>query len=169
MAAVAVQLLPGTQTSMSSSSGAYSFTSLTTQTWTIEPFMEPDASECVTNGDAMLALDAAIEKTELNEQERLAADVSGDGRVTAYDAALMLRYSAGMTPSLPAADLCGTNWLFIPDAADMPNQASVMPHVTESSCAPGAIQLTSLVGPAVERNFRAVLIGDVDGSWIAPH
>lgn len=151
----------------SAPTGDYSFASLPMQTWTIQPFMEPDTSACVTHNDAALTLEAAVGNNSLGDQELLAADVSGDGKVTSYDAALMMRFSAGMMQMLPVASNCGTNWLFVPDATEMPNQTTFMPVVSESNCTPGSIELDSVAGPIGNRNFRAVLIGDVDGSWIA--
>jgi hypothetical protein len=165
---VAVQLLPGNGTSTSNPAGAYGFSALAPQSWTVEPFMEADTSPCVTHTDAMIALDAAVQNGPLDEQEALAADVSGDGKVTAYDAALMKQYTAGMLQTFPVASMCGTNWLFVPDASEMPNQTTTTPVATTTACTPGAIHIESLAAPVIGRNFRAVLVGDVDGSWVEP-
>lgn len=50
--------------------------------------------------DAMITLQVAVGKVELNEAEFEAADVNGDGWVDAADAVRILRYDAGLIDSL---------------------------------------------------------------------
>lgn len=168
VSAVTVNLLVGGGSAISSGGGAYSFTGLAEQEWTIEPFLEADTSDCVDHDDAMLILEAAVDIRQLDALQQIAADVSGDGKITSYDAALILRMNPETPNSLPVAENCGTNWLFVPDVLDLPNQSANNPVISEQLCTPGSIVLNPLSGDINNRNFRAVILGDVDGSWASP-
>lgn len=62
------------------------------------PFRAPgdvDGDGKVTSTDARLALQSAVGKVELGEEQLAAADVDGDGNVTSTDARLILQQSIG--------------------------------------------------------------------------
>jgi hypothetical protein len=54
-----------------------------------------DGDGDITSTDARLALQAAVGKVDLSEDEAAAADVDGDGEVTSTDARLILQESVG--------------------------------------------------------------------------
>lgn len=76
----------------------------------------------VSSFDASLVLDAVVDAVDLSEAAEAAADVSGDGSVSALDASYILRYAAGdpEVPCFPVADGCGDE---APAAAGATDQA----------------------------------------------
>lgn len=96
---------------------------------------------------AISSLDAAwiaqfvAESREFTPLQILAADVSGDGTVSSFDAALAASMAIGIFPNHPA-----TLWMFVPGNRTHSN-------ITES------IQ---------GENYRAILLGDVTQNWVAP-
>ena len=50
-------------------------------------------------------LQAAVGTLTLEAHQEFAADVSGDGLITAYDAILILEYVAGLRPNMPEAEI----------------------------------------------------------------
>jgi hypothetical protein len=96
----------------------------------------------------------------------MAADVSGNGTVTALDATYILRYRVGLLQRFPAADLCGSDWLFIPLPESAANQSIMMPDVRAGMCQPGSVSYSPLAAQADGQDFLAILLGDVNGSWM---
>jgi len=115
--------------------------------------------------DAAWVLQAVAGIRTLDAQQQLAGDVSGDGTVSAYDAALILQRVVGSLPRFPAAVRCASDWLFVPNASPVPNQTVVQPALSSSSCTMGSIALSALGADAVGQDFQAVLFGDVTGNW----
>ena len=70
-----------------------------------------------------------------------AADVSGNGNVTAFDAALISQWIA----SIPNSGITGT-WKFTPVSRSYPNAET----------------------PQVNQDYSAILMGEVSGSWTVP-
>ena len=54
--------------------------------------------------DALIALRAAVGKTQLTEEQILRADVTGDDAVNAKDALEILKYSGGKAKNFPEGD-----------------------------------------------------------------
>ena len=131
----------------------------------IEPQKLGDAGTAITAGDAVAALAAAVGVTTLDATQQMACDVSGDGRISAIDAVLILQYRVGLLTSFPVADACQSDWVFAPEPATMANQDIVSPQPGRSACQPGAIRWQPLNGEAVQQDFSAVLFGDCNGSW----
>jgi parallel beta-helix repeat protein len=100
----------------------------------------------ITSFDATLVLRhvAAGGNGILTDNQRIAADINNSGGVTAFDATQILRFVAagGSTPSAGDAG----NWRFV-----------------LSSRSYGSVT-NSLSG----QNYDAMLVGDVNGSWVAP-
>ena len=149
------------------SGGNYNFASLSQQAWTIKPSIHGLQNAAIDVEDAQMALDAAVGKVMLNDEGRLAADVTGNGKVTSTDASLILQFSMGMITSFPVTAACDSDWVFIPNAADMSGQEIMNPAINGGTCTPGTIVLDPLTGQVDNRNFRAILFGDVNGSWPA--
>jgi hypothetical protein len=85
---------------------------------------------------------AAAQILTLTANQTVAADVSGDGTVSAFDASLVGRFAAGLIQRFPVADAAGSDWTFLPPVR---------------AYAPLAQSETS--------DFAAVLYGDVTGNW----
>ncbi len=125
-------------------------------TVTPQPRLDAESSPFVTSYDALLAAKSALGWTVLTPLQRRAADVSGDGSVTFFDASLIAQYAVGLIvpvgypdpdpahprPRFPTAAAAGSDWQFAPA------QRSVF----LSAAAPAPL------------NFAAILYGEVSGN-----
>jgi hypothetical protein len=130
------------------------------------PEKSGDADTAVDALDAARVLQiAAAGRAPGGLAQRLACDVSGNGSVTALDAALLLRFAVGSETSLPASSACNSAWLFLPalepGAAGTENPPAIAPPL----CQPGSIVHEVLAGSDLQQNFRAIPLGDCDGDW----
>jgi YVTN family beta-propeller protein len=110
----------------------------------------------VTSTDAQRALQASVGLQAPTGLQRLACDVTGDGRVTALDAARIVQFLSGRFSRFPAALACQSDWLFTP----APGVAGAAPIIQSGLCTPGVITVPSLSAPAAAADFRAAAIGD---------
>lgn len=92
----------------------------------------------ITAYDASLVLQSAIGKITLTDNQKLAADVDGDGTVSEYDAALILQKAVKKIDAFPI----GKAWVFTPSFIDK-----------------------TLTSSGTSVTFTAISIGDVDGSY----
>ena len=122
--------------------GAYIITGLGTGGLTIFPRL---VSTPPVNGisalDASLVLQAVLGLATLTPNQLIAADVSGNGSITPFDAALLARYAVG----LPNTIFTGT-WRF----------------------SPAQRNYTSLPNDLTGQDFALILIGEVTGNWTPP-
>lgn len=106
--------------------------------------LKPDNSdigeEAVTEYDAALIAQASIGLDRFDRETERCADVNLDGRVTAYDAAVVLKYSLDL--STPSDSHVG-EWLFLPDTL-------VIPYIENDMS---------------NANFEGMIRGDVNASW----
>jgi hypothetical protein len=114
--------------------------------------------------DATRILQFVAGEQPFNQFQRLACDVTGNGGCSPLDATRVLQFVAATLPRFPAAELCQSDWLFVPDAAAAPNQILTQPQVA-GSCQMGRIAYVPLTGDAADQDFNAVLLGDVTGNW----
>ncbi|MCK4307179.1 VCBS repeat-containing protein [candidate division WOR-3 bacterium] len=125
-----------------SSSGHYSFPAASGANYTVTP--SKVLGDCtrpvgaITAFDASLVLWHTVEYDTLTGDSCVAADVSGDGTIRAYDASLILRYVVRKIDSFPVGD-----WGFKPE---------------NTSYSP-------IVSDALDEDYTAILYGDVSGSW----
>jgi hypothetical protein len=133
--------------------------------WQIAPLKAGDRLAGITLLAAACDLQAVAGLRQLDPQQTLAGDVTGDGTLSALDAARILQYTVGALPQLPAAQLCGSDWLFVPSPAPAPQATSIAPSLSSGSCQPGGIAFAPLASDATGENFQAILIGDVTGNW----
>lgn len=97
------------------------------------------SANAVTAYDASLVLQSAIGKTVLNDNQKKAADVDGNGEINEYDAALILQKSVRKIDTFPAS----YTWLFVPSSIEKTLSTSGTDSVS----------------------FTAISLGDVDGSF----
>jgi hypothetical protein len=96
----------------------------------------------------------------------LAADVNGDGRVSAADALAILKMAVKRSDA-PARD-----WLFVNEAHDFWNES--VPNGGAFTTTRNAVPKDAVMPRSVEivegspMNLVAVLKGDVNASWLAP-
>jgi hypothetical protein len=134
-------------------------------TWALRPYKVGGANNAIDDADAGAVLEASVGTMEMTTTSTFAGDVSGDGNVTAYDAALILRRMAGNPEAFPATTACGSDWIFVPMVAPMPNQQVTEPAVGGGTCTNGAVGYHPLSGSAGGQHFDAILLGDLDPTW----
>ena len=149
----------------SAADGTYSVANVPSGNWTVAPHKNGDRGTALSALDAAYVLQAVAGLRQLDPEQMIAADVTGDGTVSALDASRILQYVVGLRAQLPAAQLCASDWLFVPAPAALPAAMPIPPALGGSTCQPGAIGLDSLAGDASSEDFHAVLIGDVTGNW----
>jgi len=156
---------PASTAAASDSNGQFGFTGLDASTWVITPHKIGDVDTGLSALDAVYMLQSSIGLRQLSAAQQLACDVSGNGTVSAFDAVLLLRRQIGLTAGLPAAQLCGSDWLFVPQPAVVPHQQTTAPQLLGGSCTPGSIQWSPLTGTAANQDFVAIALGDCTGNW----
>lgn len=121
--------------------GCYTFTGVTTNRVVVTPHMSGKVNNAISAQDTSLVLQAITDdETSLDEMQYLAADVDGDGTLSALDAAYILQKSVGLIEG----DFPGTaaEWIF-------DNGALVL----------------NLTSDMTDVDFTAALLGDVTGDW----
>ena len=121
--------------------GYYSFTGITSNRITVTPTMTGNTNSAVSAQDAALVL-AAITGggSALTELQRIAADVDGDGVLTALDASYILQKSVEkITGKYPGSN---AEWAFSASAVTL-----------------------NLVNDQSNVDFKGILLGDVSGNW----
>jgi choice-of-anchor B domain-containing protein len=154
---------PGTV--QTNGSGQFTLSALSGGTWAVQPAKSGDVGDAITAADAVVALQAAVGVITLDAEEAMACDVSGDGRITAVDALLMLNYKVGLITAFPVALACAADWAFTPQPALAPQQAVTMPVVGAGTCQLGTIDWNPLSGSVTNQDFSGVLFGDCSGNW----
>jgi hypothetical protein len=131
-------------TTLTNSTGLYFFYDLPPfQNYTVTPYkINSQKDSAVGSYDAAFILQNAVGMRILDSLQRIAADVSGNGQITSYDAALILRYVVCMLQHFPVGD-----WTFRPPSKSY----------------------TSLNSNQLSQNYRAILYGDVSGNWHPRH
>lgn len=150
------------QVSMSDDLGNFAFDAASTETtWTLVPSKLGDVGDAVSALDAAYILQAAAGLRNLDPMQTLACDVTGNGTLSSLDAAQVLQYAVGARDRLPAADLCGSEWVFMPIAD---NATMHIPQLS-GACSPGMIDFDPLMADAEQQNFVTSAFGDCTGNW----
>ena len=118
--------------------------------------------------DASWALQAVANLRTFSAEQLLACDVTGNGTVSSLDASLILQRTVGLIDRLPVAEVCGSDWAFIPDPAAVPGQTLIDPQPGIASCTPGGIAYASIDATLAEQDFAALVFGDCTGNWRPP-
>ncbi len=147
--------------------GDYEFDDVPAGTWELAAEKVSDFGGGVTPLDAAYALQAVANLRALDASQRLACDTTGDGQLSALDAARILQFSVGALERFQVADTCGSDWSFVPDLAPMQLQSVINPAIAAGVCSDGRIMLEGLLDEASDQNFRAILFGDCTGNWDA--
>ena len=137
--------------------------------WALAPGKSGDQRNGISTLDATRVLQFVADDGGItfNAAQLAACDVTGNGTCSPLDATRILQLVAGDLLRFPAADLCQSDWLFIPNPTAVPNQLLTVPQVN-GACQMGRIAYAPLVGDAADQDFVAVLLGDVTGNWSAP-
>jgi hypothetical protein len=132
-------------TALTNNFGAYSLTNLFTGGYyTVTPAKTGNVNG-ISPSDATLVLRHIAANgagpNALSANQQIAADTNGEGGITAFDATLILRYVA--TNSQNANTGLVGNWKFLP----------------------GSQSYQPLNGSALNQNYTAILIGEINGNW----
>jgi len=147
------------------SDGRFGFFGVPALMWSAEPEYSAPAIDVLTASDAVHTLELAASQEPIDATTQLAADVSGNGRVTSFDAVLILQRIVGSLDTLPAEQACGSSWFFLPaPTSTLANQDLLMPHVDGETCEPGAMIFDPLFGLVSGQDFLIGAFGDVDAS-----
>jgi len=145
--------------------GQFVFTGTSGGMWQVEPQKKGGAGTAISSMDAMYTLQAAVGLRSLSNNQETACDVTGNGAVTALDAALILQYKVGLIATFPVSEACDSDWAFAPVPIAVPHQRLSEPSSNHGSCQRGGIQIDPLVGSAAGQDFSAILFGDCNGNW----
>jgi hypothetical protein len=166
---VGVQLdVPPSTTAITDGNGMYTFSNIGGHPWTVVPQRSNLTDPAISAIDATFALQAVVGLRTLSPNQRLAADVNGNGTISAIDATFILQYVVGLRTHMPAATPCGSDWLFVPVPAGPPFPSTTPPALLSGTCQPGSIQYAPLAAPAAGQDFLGILLGDINGSWAPP-
>lgn len=119
--------------------GAYALNGFGAGAYTVTPSKSGDIGVAITSNDSARIAQHVAAILPMNATQIIVADVSGNGTVTSFDAALIARYVV----ALPGFGNTG-NWTFSPTSR---------PYASVSSNVAG-------------ENYTAYLMGDVTGNWV---
>ena len=129
---------PNVSTSTASLTGAYSLGGFGSGAYTITPSKSGGTSAAISSFDSGKVAQFVAGTTTFNPAQQTVADVSNNGSVSSFDAAMIAAY----TVSLPGSGLTGT-WKFNPVSNSHPNVNA------------------NIAG----ENYLALLMGEVSGNW----
>jgi hypothetical protein len=155
------------RTTQTTTNGDYSFANLAPAPLSIEPSKLEDRGDAVSGLDAAYILQAVTGLRQLNGDQLLACDVTGNGDLSSLDAARILQFLVGTEHGFPVTESCASDWLFVPGAAPAANQTLVPPVVASGECRQGSIAFNPLSASAQGQSFKAILFGDCTGNWTA--
>jgi hypothetical protein len=144
--------------------GQFNLTSQTDTPVEFAPRKNGDVGDAVGSLDAVYVLQSIVGQRAFSSNQRRACDVSGNGQLSALDAALILQYRVGAITQFPVAERCGSEWCFVPQPLSVPNQSLMLPDATQ--CQAGAIRIDPLLDEAGAQDFSAILFGDCTGNWV---
>lgn len=138
-------------TTQTIATGAFAFANVAPGAWILRGARQGGTAGAVDAGDASVALRLAVGLQTAGGAQALACDVSGDGTISAYDAAKLLQRLAGAIPRFPVAVVCGSDWLVVPAAGGAP------PIIGSGACTPAALAVSPPISAA---DFTAAAFGD---------
>ena len=144
----------------SDENGNYNFNQLPFGDYILKPKKRSDQGRCISPFDAALILQHVAGITQLTPYQRIAADVSGDGTVSAYDASLIMRYSVNLDTKFPAMSDSLDNWDFVP--------TNFVLNDTNWVSQPDSLFYEPLGANQFNQDFIGIVYGDVSQNWISP-
>src|SRR5262249_40104441 len=124
-----------------------------------------DFNNAVSALDAAYVLEAVSGLRQLEPSAVLACDVTGDGTLSAVDAARILQYEGGVLDRFPVAPACESDWVFVAGPLGVPLQRLVPRQSSATRCQRGGIAFQPLQSDVAQQNFVAALYGDCTGNW----
>jgi hypothetical protein len=154
-----------TQTTVTDANGNYGFASVETGMQTLDITKQGDFNVAITALDGSFVLEFVAGLRVFDADQRLAADVTGDGTISPLDGTRILQLAAGLITRFPVGFQCFSDWAFRPMPLAVPNQTLIQPDIGGFMCTRGAIEYGSLTPPVEDQSFTAVLFGDTTGNW----
>jgi hypothetical protein len=134
-------------------SGDFQFLDISYGNYTLRPEKTGASAHAVAPYDAAMILMSTVKLISLTPYQKISADVSGNGSVSALDASYILRYYVGLIPKFPV----GKDWTFVPTSFPINN--------TNWSTAPDSIRYQPLNSDKTNQDFVGIVFGDVTGNW----
>lgn len=135
--------------------------------WRLEPAKAGDLRGAVSALDAARILHAVTGTRPLTAIEALTCDVTGNGSLTALDANRVLQFTVGAIARLPVAEMCGSDFVFVPEPSSPTATRVIPPLLANDSCRPGGIGIEPLTADTAQQDFTAAVFGDCTGNWSA--
>lgn len=154
---------PETLCADTDTTGQFTLDGLDDADWLVRPSKQGGTGEAVTAMDAVYVLQATIGLRDFDAFQQTLGDVTGNGTLSALDAATILRRTVGVIDSFPVADRCGSDWVFEPVPAG--NGLSLAPSTASAVCQTGAITFHPLDSDVDNQSFLAGVLGDCTGNW----
>lgn len=148
-----------------SGSGDYQLDDVSAGQWQMAVAKTGGFGNGVSPLDAAYVLQAIAQLRTLTPSQRLACDVTGDGQLSALDAARILQFSVGLLARLPVAVACGSDWTFVADP-DGPLSAGTTSSAA-SACSTAMLALQDPPDQLPDQGLTALLFGDCTGNWDA--
>ena len=147
-------------TANSDENGNFNFNQLPFGDYILKPKKHSDQGRSISPFDAALILQHVAGITQLTPYQRIAADVSGDGTVTAFDAALIMRYSVKLETKFPVMKDSLDSWDFVPTNFAL--------NDTNWTSQPDSLFYAPLAENQFNQDFIGIVYGDVSQNWISP-
>ena len=141
---------------VTSNSGEFQFLDIIYDNYTLRPTKIGASAHAVGPYDASLILMHTVQLIQLTPYQMIAADVTGNGTVSAMDASYVLRYYVGLISGFPI----DKDWKFVPVSFPINN--------TNWATAPDSIRYQPLNGDKTDQDFVGIVYGDPSGNWTAP-
>lgn len=141
----------------SGAGGDYAFRDLPVGAYHVRAGLNGVGAGVLSAADVQAALQASVGLPAPSGWRGVACDVTGNGRITALDAARLLRRLAGNAARFPVATACNSDWLFAPAAGVA---GGVPPVIQAGQCTPASIAVANLTAPIAAADFVAAAFGD---------
>jgi hypothetical protein len=116
-----------------------------------------DHSYAISSLDASAVALAVVGSTPpLSVNQGFAGDVTGNLSLSALDASYIARYSAQLVDHFPVAVAAGSDWKFLKCVPNYPGDCGAPSYTIDYSL---------ITQPQTDKNFYAILYGDVTGNW----
>ncbi len=139
---------------LTGNSGGYTLQGFGSGPYTIRPTKSGGSNTAITSNDAARVAQGVTNSVPfVSQNQRFAADVSGNGQVSSNDAALIARFAAGLGGSGNTGQ-----WKFFVTGA--PSPLPTPPQTYDDSRT-----YSSVVGDLAGEDYVGLLLGEVSGNW----
>lgn len=145
---------------LAAENGNYNINQLPYGNYRLMPQKRNDQGRYISPFDAALILQSVVGINQLSPYQRIAADVSGDGSVSTFDAALIMRYSVHLDKKFPVMHDSLDCWDFVP--------ANFAIDDLNWQAHPDSLTYSPLQADLFNQDFIGIVYGDVSQNWISP-